>query len=1229
MISIAPPKVGDDESLEVIVGKGVILNCDVEQEGFKTTISWLMRLHVLDEFSVKKIVILEEDQEDQALNGFETLPPNAQIVLDGRRMYLNEATLLNEGVYQCRVRNSAGQSTKNFALSVLAPPSFRNKKYETNVQVTTGTALLLTCYVDGHPIPNIQWLRDGQSLIESHASISDRNQKLVVQHKDHANHRYTCIASNKAGSISREFLIQVIAPPAMINSDDHAPIEVMEGDAVTLECPLSTPINIIDIEWFKNGRPITPDDANAQISLDKTRLVIVSMEKEAEGTYACVARNSAGQATREFDVAVIVPPSIIGKPVEHISIVEDESLELECDFEADPIPDIQWSKDGSDIGNNVQLLNEKRTALIQSVDSASTGSYRCGIINKAGRAEKTFNVRVILKPELGNGNETELVETLAYRPVSFECPLSVTSDANISWTRNSVPLVSGYSDDVQILNGGRQFVISNVQPDDQATYSCVARNKAGEASKNFKLIVFVPPRIIGRGGSHKVIENNSLVLPCEVEGEPNPTINWIKDGKRALELTSVQALSEGQQLKIARAGVEHRGSYVCLARNKVGQAEIGFDVDVITRPTIAEGVKKIVEVIRNDSIVIHCPITDKRFSGEVTWLKDYHPVEIDGRKYAMSQLSRKLHINRADLRDEGSYSCRVRNDAGESKIDYKLNVLLPPEILILDKDKNRTVIENSAVTLSCPVTGKPEPIVEWFKDGEFLTPFNITKRIDTGHLRGNDLRIASVKVINSGRYTCEAKNKGGMVEQDILLYVMTPPKIERDGVPAEIAGKSQSTLTISCPAYGRPMPTVTWLKAGRPFYHDSDVYLSANGMKLHFLDLKKDDVDRYTCIARNPAGEEKRDFIVKLLEAPTIEEPNILHRMQVNAGRTAIINCPAFGSPEPSIAWLKNGQPLVADSRHAVLNGGRQLEISDTSSTDDAMYTCIATNDIGLADLETYLQVSSRGRILHILSAQISDTARYVCVAQNAAGEAKKTYDLRVLVPPTISETSSSPPLQTVIPGTGFAVECIVHQAVPDAQVIWTRNNRLIERDHSSVFLNNNQTLWINVAREGLDGRYTCTVTNKVGRASRDFIVKLTAPPVLDRGGNQEIEVVVGEFVILTCKVLSGTGKLATKWIIDGQETHIQVDDRRIEIRSARLSDSGSYVCVVENEAGEARKTYELTVLEPPRFLDMTNLNPSIIVGRPLLLDCSVTGTPKPVVVWTKIETMFPSDEQI
>lgn len=60
-------------------------------------------------------------------------------------------------------------------------------------------------------------------------------------------------------------------------------------------------------------------------------------------------------------------------------------------------------------------------------------------------------------------------------------------------------------------------------------------------------------------------------------------MDFFQDRKPALDLNSVQALSQGQQLQISRAGVEHRGSYVCFARNKVGQAEIGFDVDVISK----------------------------------------------------------------------------------------------------------------------------------------------------------------------------------------------------------------------------------------------------------------------------------------------------------------------------------------------------------------------------------------------------------------------------------------------------------------------------------------------------------------------------------------------------------------------------------------------------------------------------------------------------------------------
>lgn len=45
----------------------------------------------------------------------------------------------------------------------------------------------------------------------------------------------------------------------------------------------------------------------------------------------------------------------------------------------------------------------------------------------------------------------------------------------------------------------------------------------------------------------------------------------------------------------------------------------------------------------------------------------------------------------SQLRDKGSYSCRVKSDSIESRVDQKLLILAPSEITVLDKDKNRYV----------------------------------------------------------------------------------------------------------------------------------------------------------------------------------------------------------------------------------------------------------------------------------------------------------------------------------------------------------------------------------------------------------------------------------------------------------------------------------------------------------------------------------------------------------
>lgn len=66
--------------------------------------------------------------------------------------------------------------------------------------------------------------------------------------------------------------------------------------------------------------------------------------------------------------------------------------------------------------------------------------------------------------------------------------------------------------------------------------------------------------------------------------------------------TNYQLLSNNQQLKILHTKIEHKGSYACLATNKVASTGISFDVDVLLKPIISEDISsnRTIEILEND-----------------------------------------------------------------------------------------------------------------------------------------------------------------------------------------------------------------------------------------------------------------------------------------------------------------------------------------------------------------------------------------------------------------------------------------------------------------------------------------------------------------------------------------------------------------------------------------------------------------------------------------------------
>lgn len=80
------------------------------------------------------------------------------------------------------------------------------------ITIVKGSSTSMPCFTDGTPTPRMSWLRDGQPLgLDAHLSISSQEMVLqLIKAETEDSGRYTCIASNEAGEISKHFILKVL-----------------------------------------------------------------------------------------------------------------------------------------------------------------------------------------------------------------------------------------------------------------------------------------------------------------------------------------------------------------------------------------------------------------------------------------------------------------------------------------------------------------------------------------------------------------------------------------------------------------------------------------------------------------------------------------------------------------------------------------------------------------------------------------------------------------------------------------------------------------------------------------------------------------------------------------------------------------------------------------------------------------------------------------------------------
>lgn len=90
---------------------------------------------------------------------------------------------------------------------------------------------------------------------------------------------------------------------------------------------------------------------------------------------------------------------------------------------------------------------------------------------------------------------------------------------------------------------------------------------------------------------------------------------------------------------------------------------------------------------------------------------------------------------------------------------------MPPKFLKKPSDKIELI--NKDVELECSVYGKPEPKVQWLKNGEVITPNEYYQLIN-----GHNLKIMGLMLTDTGLFQCVASNPAGNVQASANLKVI-------------------------------------------------------------------------------------------------------------------------------------------------------------------------------------------------------------------------------------------------------------------------------------------------------------------------------------------------------------------------------------------------------------------------------------------------------------------------
>uniref|UniRef100_A0A671XD27 DS cell adhesion molecule like 1 n=1 Tax=Sparus aurata TaxID=8175 RepID=A0A671XD27_SPAAU len=475
-------------------------------------------------------------------------------------------------------------------------------------------------------------------------------------------------------------------------------------------------------------------------------------------------------------------------------------------------------------------------------------------------------------------------------------------------------------------------------------------------------------------------------------------------------------------------------------------------------------------------------------------------------------------------------------------------------------------------------------VVSWERDTVSIVPGNRFSLTSFGALYISDVQkedaLSTYRCITKHKYSGETRQSNGA-----RLSVMDPNESSPTILDSFQAGEvyAGQSIELPCIAGGYPSPTVRWLKDGRPLPSDARWTRRLTGLTIS--DLRQEDSGSYACEVTNSFGSKEVSGQLHVIDPlrVTLSPKNL----KTGISSTLFFTCTVEGSPEYTITWYSNTEPIVPD-QHISIQG----QHNDT---------------------------------LQITAAQKFHSGAYQCFASRK-GHTAQDFSIILLedgTPRIVSSFSE----RVVNPGEPFSLMCAAKGAPPPS-ITWTLDDEPVVRDStyktSQYTLSDGLTVsHVNVSspqiRDG--GVYRCVARNSAGSAEYQARINVRGPPRIRP--MRDITAVAGRNTYITCRVI-GYPYYSIKWLKDGMQlpdNHRQVVFENGTLRLTDVqkgADEGTYLCsVLIQPQVSINQTVHVTVKVPPLIQPFDI--PSTSVGKLMYIACVVSSGDMPIrITWHK-----------